>query len=163
MLFNSIVEEKQRCWRWLGHILHMNKARRQHVAMSQNIFRHGNWPRISVGKNKCPPKKIKWSTEKKFRKKMQGCFMQFLLLIFVKKLQLQGASPPDPHLGHCPWTPTGGVAPWTPTGGLLRPPGPHFSADFSILNSHAWSSWYSRTCFNAISNTTRSWYSHSQT
>ena len=33
---------------------------------------------------------------------MQGCFMQFLRLIIVKKLQ-----------------------------------GPHFSADFSILNSHA--------------------------
>ena len=41
---------------------------------------------------------------------MQGCFMQFLRLIFVRKLQLQGASPLDPH----------------------------FSADFSILNSHAW-------------------------
>ena len=58
--------------------------------------------------------------------KMQGCFMQFLHLIFVKKLE--GASPRDPI-----W----GVAPWTPTGGLLQPPGPHFSADFSILNSHA--------------------------
>ena len=61
--------------------------------------------------------------------KVQGCFMQFLHLIFVKKLQ--GASPP--------LTPTGAVAPWTPTGGRRRPPGPHFSADFSILNSHAWS------------------------
>ena len=48
--------------------------------------------------------------------KMQGCFVQFLRLIFVKKLQLR---------------------PLTPTGGLLRPPDPHFSADFSILNSHA--------------------------
>ena len=88
-------------------------------------------PRISVGKNKCLPQKIKQSAEKKFRKKMQGCFMQFLHLIFVKKLQLQGALPPDPHWGCCPWT---------PTGGLLRPPGPHFSADFSIFNSHA--CWY---------------------
>ena len=35
---------------------------------------------------------------------MQGCFMQFLRLSFIKKLQ----------------------------------PFPHFSADFSILNSHAW-------------------------
>ena len=58
--------------------------------------------------------------------KMQGCFMQFLRLIFVRKLQ--GALPPDP---------TRGVAPWIPTGGLLWPPGPHFSADFSILNSRA--------------------------
>ena len=41
--------------------------------------------------------------------------MQFLRLIFVKKPRLQGASPLDP------------------TGGLLRPPGAHFSADFSIL------------------------------
>ena len=48
--------------------------------------------------------------------KMQGCFMQFLHLIFVKKLQLR---------------------PLTPTRGFLRPPDPHFSADFSILNSHA--------------------------
>ena len=80
-------------------------------------------------KKKSLPPKIKRSAEKKFRKKMQGCFMQFLRLIFVKKLQLQGASPPDPHRVCCPWT---------PTEGLLRPPGPHFSADFSILNSHAW-------------------------
>ena len=43
--------------------------------------------------------------------------MQFLRLLFVKKLQLR---------------------PLTPTRGLLRPPEPHFSADFSILNSHAW-------------------------
>ena len=50
--------------------------------------------------------------------------MQFLRLIFVKKLQLQLQGV--------------GIAPWTPTGGRLRPPGPHFSADFSILNSHAW-------------------------
>ena len=69
-----------------------------------------------------PPPKIKWSAEKKFRKKMQGCFMQFLRLIFVKKLQLQGALLPDP---------TRSVAPWTSTGGRRRPPGPHFSADFS--------------------------------
>ena len=55
---------------------------------------------------------------------MQGCFMQFLGLIFVRKLQ-----------GALPLTPIRGVAPWTPTGGLLQPPGPHFSADFSILNS----------------------------
>ena len=48
--------------------------------------------------------------------KMQGCFMQFLRLIFVKKLQL---------------------CPLTPTRGLLQPPDPHFSADFSLLNSHA--------------------------
>ena len=48
--------------------------------------------------------------------KMQGCFMQFLRLVFVKKLQLR---------------------PLTPTRSLLRPPDPHFSADFSILNSHA--------------------------
>ena len=60
---------------------------------------------------------------------MQGCFMQFLRLIFVKKLQLQGSSPPGPHQGRCPLDPH-----W----GLLRPPGPHLSADFSILNSHAW-------------------------
>ena len=55
--------------------------------------------------------------------------MQFLRLIFVKKLQ--GASPPDSTGG-------GGGALWTPTEGLLRPPAPHFSADFSILNSQAW-------------------------
>ena len=39
--------------------------------------------------------------------KMQGCFMQFLRLVFVKKLQLQlqGVSPPDPHRGCCPLDP----------------------------------------------------------
>ena len=56
--------------------------------------------------------------------KMQGCLMQFLHLIFVKKLQLQRA-----------------IAPWTPTGGVLWPSGPHFSADVSILNSHACMYW----------------------
>ena len=45
--------------------------------------------------------------------KTQGCFMPFLRLVFVKKLQLQGASP-------------------------STAPSPHFSADFSIRNSHAW-------------------------
>ena len=43
--------------------------------------------------------------------------MQFLRLTFVKKLQLRLL---------------------TPTRGLLRPPDPHFSADFSVLNSHVW-------------------------
>ena len=43
--------------------------------------------------------------------------MQFLRLIFVRKLQLR---------------------PLTPTRVLMRSPDPHFSADFSILNSHAW-------------------------
>ena len=61
--------------------------------------------------------------------KMQGCFMQFLRLIFVKKLQLQGAKPPDPHQGCCPLDPH-----WGPS----ATPRPQFSADFSILNSHAW-------------------------
>ena len=58
--------------------------------------------------------------------KMQGCFMQFLHLIFVKKfqLQLQGTSPPDPHRGRCPWT---------PTGGLLRPQAPTFQLTFPFL------------------------------
>ena len=76
--------------------------------------------------------------------KLQGCFMQFLRLIFVKKLQ--GASLPDPHRGRCPldphWglsaAPPGALPPGPPLGGFLRPPGPHFSADFSILNSHVW-------------------------
>ena len=52
--------------------------------------------------------------------KMQGCFMQFLHLIFVKKLQLQGALPPGPPLGTC-------CNPQVPTFQLT-----------SILNSHAW-------------------------
>ena len=33
--------------------------------------------------------------------------MLFLPLYFTKKLQLQGALPPDPHQGCCPWTPLG--------------------------------------------------------
>ena len=59
--------------------------------------------------------------------------MQFLHLIFVKKLQLQlqATLPPDPHQGRCPLDPH-----WGPSA-APRPPGPHFSADFSILNCHA--------------------------
>ena len=59
----------------------------------------------------------------------------FLCAVFTscfclkKKTSASGASPPDPHRGRCPLD---------PSGGLLRPPGPYFSADFSILNSHAW-------------------------
>ena len=68
--------------------------------------------------------------------KMQGCFMQFLRLIFVKKLQiqLQGASPPHPHRGRCPLDPH-----WGPSAAPCPPPHPPppFSADFSIFNSHA--------------------------
>ena len=56
---------------------------------------------------------------------MQGSFMQLLVLFLLESFR-----------GLCPVTPTRGVAPWTPTGGLLQTPGPHFSADFSILNSH---------------------------
>ena len=48
--------------------------------------------------------------------------MQFLRLIFVKKLQ-----------GFRPLTPTRGVAPWIPTEGLLRPPGPTFQLTFPFL------------------------------
>ena len=112
-----------------------------HLGPKSRLSRHGNWPQIRrfpLGKKKKPAPKNKmvrsnWNgmvlhQVKNWQNwKMQGCFMQFLGLIFVKKLQLQL------H----PLTPTGGIAPWTSTGGLLRPPGPHFSADFSILSSHA--------------------------
>ena len=64
--------------------------------------------------------------------KIQGCFMQFLRLIFVRKLQ--GASPSDPHWECCPLDPH-----W----GSSAAPSPHFSADFSILNSHACLLWVS--------------------
>ena len=98
-------------------------------------------PRISIGKKMSTPKNkmirsnsnviVLYEVKNWQNWKMQGCFMQFLRLIFVKKLQ--GALPPDPHGGVAPWTPTGGVAPWTPTGGLLRPQPPTFQLTFPFL------------------------------
>ena len=66
-------------------------------------------PRISVGKKKSAPKNktvrsnlmvmVLHQVRNWQNWKMQGCCMQFLRLIFVKKLQLQlqGSSPPDPQ------------------------------------------------------------------
>ena len=54
---------------------------------------------------------------------MQGCFMQFLHLIFVKKLQ--GALPPDPNWGHCPLDP--------PLGTFCGPQAPTFQLTFPFL------------------------------
>ena len=55
--------------------------------------------------------------------KMQDCFMQFLRLIFVKKLQLQGALPPDSHQEYCPLEPLRGAfcGPQAPTFQLTFP------------------------------------------
>ena len=71
----------------------------------------------------------KVKTGKTGRCKAVLCSFYVLFLLKKLQLQLQAASPPDPHLGRCPLDPHWGT--------LLRPPGPHFSADFSILNSHA--------------------------
>ena len=49
--------------------------------------------------------------------------MQFLRLIFVKKLQ--GALPPDPHWGRCPLDPH-----WGPS---AVPPAPTFQLTFPFL------------------------------
>ena len=45
--------------------------------------------------------------------KMQGCFMQFLRLVFVKKLK--GDLPPDLHWGRCPLDPH-----WGPSAGKIE-------------------------------------------
>ena len=55
--------------------------------------------------------------------KMQGCFMQFLRLIFVRKLQ--GALPPDP--------PPGALPPGPPLGAFCGPKAPTFPLTFPFL------------------------------
>ena len=89
-------------------------------------------PRISVGK-KCPPPKIERSAEKKFRKKMQGCFMQFLRLIFVKKLQLRGLRLLTPTGGVAPGPPPGALPPGPPLGSFCGPQAPTFQLTFPFL------------------------------
>ena len=76
-------------------------------------------------KKQMSAKKNKTSAEKKFRKKMQGCFMQFLHLIFVKKLQLQGALSPGPPLGALP--------PGPPLEPFCGPQAPTFQLTFPFL------------------------------
>ena len=91
-------------------------------------------PPISVGKKKCPPKKMKrsaqirmqWFYTKLKTGRCKAVLCSFYVLFLLKSFR-----------GLRPLTPTRGIAPWTPTGGLLRAPGPRFSADFSIRNSHA--------------------------
>ena len=94
------------------------------------LFRHGNWPWIRgfplEEKNVRPPQNktvrsnlnvmVLHQVKNRQNWKMQGCFMQFLRLIFVKKLQLQRASPPDLHQGRCPLGPH-----WRPSA-ASRPP-----------------------------------------
>ena len=105
--------------------------------------RHGNWPRIRGFplENKSPPKKMKrsaqirmqWFYSKLKTGKTGRCkavLCSFYVLSLLKSFTFS-------FRGIRLLTPTGGVPPWTPTGGLLRPPGTYFSADFSILNSHA--------------------------
>ena len=85
---------------------------------------HGNWPQI----RNVQPQKIKrsaqirmsWFYTKLKTGKTGRCkavLCSFYILFLLESFR--------------------GLHPLTPTGGILQPPGPHFSADFSILNSHA--------------------------